>query len=316
MNTLKITEVNWKKLLLSLIITLFLFSFINLQAAAADLNVSLTYREMIALGPAAEAKIMLVDSSKSKRELIVQELNKKLKGVPVNFNLDLAESEIDLNTNYQLIGLIKAGREMFWLETKNFNGAELLKQQKIELITKRTPARWLTFKGEKDLQVRFLNSLAQVIIDDQEYLLPQQRTASGAKFANSKLSIWNKGRELLVEKNEQSYQSSLVDLADFKAKSTVIKAKGQEPYWELRINQNSLELKYDYLANKIIIPQSNFKIVEKADSLVYQINTSFLDFEVKILENIHNDLMNTKVYPLTAFVKINGKKYIGGADLQ
>lgn len=316
MKSLKLIKNNWKNLLLSIFITMFLISLSNFQVLAADLEVSLSYRERIALGPEAEAKIMLVDSSRSEKDLILKELNKKLKGVPIKFNLDLAENEIDLNSNYQLIGIIKAGREMLWLENKNFNGAELLKQKQIELITKRTPARWLTFKGQKDLKARFLSGLAQVIIDDKEYILPQQRTASGAKFANSKLSVWNKGRELLVEKNDQSYQSSLVSLTDFKANSSVIKARGQEPYWEFELNKNNLKLKYDYLTNKIVIPRENIKIVKKGNSLVYQVKTTFLDFEIKILEDFHNDVMNGKVYPLTAFVKINGEKYIGGADLQ
>jgi membrane-bound inhibitor of C-type lysozyme/uncharacterized lipoprotein YbaY len=317
MEILKEIQDNWKFVLLSIIIAIFLISLSNAQASAADLNVSLSYREMIALAPDAEARLMLINPAAAETEFILIDLKKKLKnGVPIDFKLKLSEQEIDLNSSYQLLGIIKSGRDMVWTESKTFKGTELLQQKDIKLLTKRLPARFISFSGEKDLKVKFLDSLAQVIIDNEEYLLPQQRTASGAKFANSKLSIWNKGRELLIEKDNRSYQAALVSLADINSETEVIKARGQEPYWEFKIDKNSLELQYDYLTNKIIISKANIEKIEKSNSLIYKIDTSFLDFEIKILEDLHTDQMNGRLYPLTAFVKINGQKYIGGADLQ
>lgn len=317
MEILKKIQDNWKFVLLSIIIAIFLISLSNAQAAAADLNVSLSYREMIALAPEAEARLMLVEPAAGEADFILLDLEKKLKnGVPIDFNLKLSEEEIDLDSDYQLLGIIKSGREIIWTESSSFKGSELLQQKEIKLLTKRLPARFISFSGEKDLKIKFLDSLAQIIMDDQEYLLPQQRTASGAKFANSKLSIWNKGREILIEKDNKNYKAALVSLADINIENKVISARGQEPYWEFSLDKNKLELQYDYLTNKIIISKSNIEKIEKDSSLVYKIDTSFLDFEIKILEEIHNDQMNGRLYPLTAFLKINGKKYIGGADLK
>lgn len=307
---------NWKLILLSIVIALFLISFNNAQAAAGDLNVNLSYREMIALGPDAEARLMLVNPVETENNLIIRDLNKKLKnGVPVNFKLDLTKAEIEADNNYQLFAVIKWEGDMIWSANKRLSGRELLDQKEINFITKRTPARMLFFTGEKDLQVRFLNGLAQVIIDQKEYMLPQQRTASGAKFANSEISIWNKGREMLIEKNNKSYNSSLISLAQIDRENNVIKARGEEPYWEVKIDKNRLELKYDYLANKIIIPRDNIEVIEKENYLLYRAETTFLNLEIKIMEDIHNNVMNGRIYPLTAFIKINKQKFIGGADL-
>lgn len=316
MKILEIIQDNWKNLLLSIVITLFLISLSNAQAAAADLNVSLSYREMIALGPEAEARLMLVDPTQPKAELILRDLNKKLDGVPIDFKLNLSETEVDLAANYQLLAVIKAGREMVWSASKNFSGSQLLQQRNIEMLVKRKPAKFLSFTGEKNLKVKFLEGMAQVIIADKEYILPQQRTASGAKFSNSELSIWNKGRELWLEKDNHSYQTSLISLANIKTETAVIRARGQEPYWEIKIDKNGLNLRYDYLTNKIIIPKTNINITKKDNSLVYKVNTTFLDFELEISEDIHVDVMNGKIYPLTAFIKVDDEKYIGGADLQ
>lgn len=308
---------NWKFILISIVIALFLISFNNAQASAANLNVKLSYREMIALGPDAEAKLMLVNPSENKSKFILSELNKELKnGVPVNFKLDLSEKEINSKQDYQLLAVIKWQRDMIWSESKRIRGSELLKKKDINIITKQKPGRLLSFKGKKDLKMRYLGGMAQVIIEDQEYILPQQQTASGAKFLNSKLSVWNKGRDLFLEKDNQSYQLSLISLAEINSKKAEFEIRGQEPYWEVKIDQDQLELKYDYLANKIIVPRANIKTSIKNKSLVYQVDTSFLDFEIKIIEDIHNDVMNGKTYPLTAFIKINGQKYIGGADLE
>lgn len=313
---IKRIQENWKYLFLSIVIALFLISFSNAQAAAADLNVTLSYREMIALGPDADVRLMIVDPTETEDKLIIRDLEKKLEnGVPVGFNLSLSEQEIEADKNYQLLGVINWQGDMIWAENKRLSGSELLESKNINMITKRTPSRLLTFKGEKDFEVRFFNSMAQLIIEDEEYILAQQRTASGAKFTNSELSIWNKGREITLEKDGNSYQSSLISLADINSAEDTVEIRGQEPYWEVKIDKNALELKYDYLTNRIRIPMSNVEIIEKTNSLSYQINTSFLDFEVKLLNDIHSDQMNGKIYPLTAFIKINGEKYIGGADL-
>lgn len=315
MEILKEIKENWKYLLLSVVIALFYISLFNAQAGAADLNVSLSYREMIALAPDTEVRLMLVDPTETEENLIIKDLNKKLTdGVPVKFNLNLSKEEIDQEKDYQLFGIIKAERDMIWTESQLIKGKKLLQEKNLHLITKRSPARLLSFKGEKDLKIRFLNGIAQVITDTEEYILPQQRTASGAKFANSNFSVWNKGRQLLIREKGQDYKAELISLADIK-ENTEIQARGEEPYWELNLNQNSLELKYDYLTNKIRIPMANVEKIKKNNSVVYQVQTSFLNFEIKLLENIHYNAMNGRIYPLTAFVKINDQKFIGGADL-
>ena len=79
MEILKEIQDNWKFVLLSIIIAIFLISLSNAQASAADLNVSLSYREMIALAPDAEARLMLVNPAVAETEFILSDLKKTLK---------------------------------------------------------------------------------------------------------------------------------------------------------------------------------------------------------------------------------------------
>jgi uncharacterized lipoprotein YbaY/uncharacterized membrane protein len=317
MEIIREIQENWKYLLLSILIAIFLISFSNAQAAAAELNVNLSYRERIALSPEAEARLMLVDQSQREEKLIIIDQRQTLEnGVPVNFKLKLNNNELEAGKNYHLLGLIKDQEDLIWTAVENLTGQELLQKKEITMVTSRKPARLLSFRGEKDFKVRFLDSMAQLIIDEQEYILPQQRTASGAKFANSKISVWNKGRDIYLEKDGRNYKASLLSLANFEPNQDIIIARGQEPPWQLEINQERLKLNYGYLSNQINIARQNVEIIEKDNYLLYKVQTSFLNFEIKLLEDFHQDAMNGKIYPLTAFIRINGQKYIGGADLK
>lgn len=317
MKILRKAKNNSKYLLTLSLMTLALILFSSFSIGAADLNVSLSYREMIALGPEAEARLILVDQTAAESDLIIKDEQKKLaNGVPVDFNLDLSEANLKADQNYTMLALINWQGDMIWTAAENFSGQKLLNGDDIQLLTKRTPARLLVFEGEKDFKVRFLGFMAQLFIDGQEYILPQQRTASGAKFANSKLSIWNKGRDIFYEKDGQSFESSLLSVFNLDLAEDVLVAKGQEPYWELEIDENTLKLKYDYLTNKLSVPMANVEVIEKASSLVYKVETSFLNFKISLLDDVHSDVMNGEIYPFTAFIRINGEKYIGGADLK
>lgn len=306
---------NWKYLLLSIIIAFFYITLFNAQAGAADLNINLSHREKIALSSEAEAELMLVDPKAAQKDLIIIDSKKNLSsGVPVKFKLQLESGDIAEGKNYQLLSLIKDGREMIWTDSQKISGADLLTKKKIDIMLSRKPARFLSFYGEKDLKIKFLEGMAQLIIEDEEYIVPQQRTASGAKFANSKISAWNKGRNLYLEQNNKSYKLSLPGINDLNQKNSELTARGQEPPWQLSLNKNRLKLNYGYLSNQITVQAQNIEKIKKENHILYKVKTNFLDFEIKILEDIHRDVMSGEHYPLTAFIKINGREYIGGAD--
>lgn len=203
---------------------------------------------------------------------------------------------------------------MIWTYSQKISGAELLTKKEINITVSRRPARFLSFYGEKDLKIKFLEGMAQLILEDKEYILPQKRTASGAKFVNSKISVWNKGRKLYLEQNNKSYKLSLPGINNLNQKNTELTARGQEPPWQLSLNKNRLKLNYGYLSNQITVQAQNIEKIEQESHILYKIRTNFLDFEIKILEDIHRDAMSGEHYPLTAFIKINDREYIGGAD--
>ena len=309
-------KINWKYLLLSIIIAFFYITLFNFQVGAADLNINLSHQEEIALNSETEAELMLVDPDLAQDDFIITNLKKDLtEGIPLKFKLQLESKEIAKGKNYQLLSLIKNDREMIWTDSRKISGTELLNKKEIDIRVSCKPARFLSFYGEKDLKIKFLEGMAQLILEDKEYILPQQRTASGAKFANSKISVWNKGRELYLEQNNKSYKLSLPGIADLEQKDRELTARGQEPPWQLRLNDSRLKLNYGYLSNQIIVQAQNIEKIKNENHILYKVKTNFLDFEIKILEDIHRDAMSGEHYPLTAFIKINGREYIGGADL-
>jgi membrane-bound inhibitor of C-type lysozyme len=270
---------NWKYLLLSIIIAFFYITLFNAQAGAAELNVNLLHREKIALSSEAEAELMLVDPKAAQKDLIIIDSKKDLSsGIPVKFKLQLESGDIAEGKNYQLLSLIKDGREMIWTDSQKISGADLLTKKEIDIMLSRKPARFLSFYGKKDLKIKFLEGMAQLIIEDEEYILPQQRTASGAKFANSKISVWNKGRELYLEQNNKSYKLSLPGINDLNQKNSEfseLTARGQEPPWQLSLNKSRLKLNYGYLSNQITVQAQNIEKIEQESHILYKIRTNF-----------------------------------------
>ena len=174
---------------------------ININAEELETRISLSYREKIAIHPISSAEVFLIDQNANQKEdLIIREEKKEIGGqIPVDFNWIL--TDISSDKNYVLQSIIKSETgDMLWFNSKHVKGDILNKGENLDIILKIATADKKTFESEKgDIKLRYLDNMMQVFIDEQEFILHQQRTASGAKYINDNLTIWNKGEEILVE---------------------------------------------------------------------------------------------------------------------
>lgn len=301
-------------------ISFLLISFSSVAVEEVDLSVNLTYREKIPLAPESETAVILVnvDPGAKESEFIIKEKNKKIEnGVPVNFTLSLDRNLISEDKDYNLFSVIKSGKYMIWSDSRKIKGAEILNTNEINIITKRFPFRLITFYCEQGkVQLRYLDGFAQVIIFDKEYFLPRYRTASGVRYLNKEISVWNKGRELSVDYKDENFKADLISLDDLVKNDSGLKARGQEPPFKLELEGNKLKINFGYLENEIIISRNNIDKIRENNKLIYKINTSFLDFEFIIFEEIHRDIMSGEIYPLKVIIKMNGQEFIGGGYLK
>ncbi|MGM0410608.1 MAG: YbaY family lipoprotein, partial [Bacillota bacterium] len=300
-----------------LLLAILFTSFANLQAESIELPVTLSYREKIYLGSDAQSAVILVDPTAKEEQFMIKEKYQPLKnGVPISYNLKIDKNLISKDKEYRLHSVIKAGPSMIWSDTQTVKGSEILAKKEIEVITKRLPSRMITFYSDtQNVQIRHLEELAQVIISEKEYLLPRIRTASGVRYLNDEFSVWNKGRELNVDYKGEEFTAKLITLEKLAQNDVGLKARGQEPPWQLELGENLIKLNFGYLQNELSISRNQVKQIENENELIYKIESSFINYEIKVIEEIHRDVMSGEAYPLKVIIKINGREYIGGAYL-
>ena len=154
---------------------------------------------------------------------------------------------------------------------------------------------------------------AQVIFLNQEYVLTRERTASGAKYSNNNISVWNKGEDLLIQLGDFEFNAHLIGLNDFINKQKFsFKALGQEPGWQMKIKEEKIQLFMDYGNLELNISPLQISEERLEESLIYEITTSLLDFQIKIKKSIHTDIMSGQKFPYTAKIITDNKHLIGG----
>ena len=179
------------------------------------------------------------------------------------------------------------------------------------------------FNNEKELTVfkdkgfytmlKDMEDEAQVIFLNQEYVLTRERTASGAKYSNNNISVWNKGEDLLIQLGDFEFNAHLIGLNDFINKQKFsFKALGQEPGWQMKMKEEKIQLFMDYGNLELNISPLQISEERLEESLIYEITTSLLDFQIKIKKSIHTDIMSGQKFPYTVKIITDNKHLIGG----
>lgn len=158
-----------------------------------------------------------------------------------------------------------------------------------------------------------MNNEIKVIFPNQEFVLTKERTASGAKYSNNNISIWNKEEELLIQLGEFEFNAYMTELKDLiNEQKFNFKASGQEPGWQMLIKEQKIHLFMDYKNTELHISPLQISEESLEGSIIYKnITTSLFDFQIKIIKNIHTDIMSGQKFPYTVKI-INDDKYIIG----
>lgn len=308
--------------LIFVLLLIFLFSSTVFSQTGLDsqteINGSLNYKEKIALPSQTTFKLLLVNNQASQIEdLIITKQEKEIHGqVPIDFKLKLDRDKIDSASNYSLQAVIKSrNNQVLWQGSKKINdSAKLAEKQEIFLKQVRGQISKEVFKTEESyLKLLALEGLAQIIYKGEEYILSQLRTASGVKYANEQISFWNKGDEALIEKEDKRIKAEKITLANYNPETVPLKAWGQEPFWYLELDEKRLELNFGYGENKLLIDRDQIKKEVTQQKIVYNVNTSLLNFQLQLIDKRHTDIMSGEEYLYTVKLKIVDKELVGGA---
>lgn len=182
-------------------------------SAIESKKISLSYREKIALPSNSTAKLFLIDQNNDQTEkLIIKEEAKEIKGqIPVDFIWDL--SDIKSDKDYLIQAIIKSeDGSMLWFSSKILKDNIMNKEESLDIILTRAKNEKKIFESRREnIELRYLDNMVQVFIDEKEFILHQQRSASGAKYVSEELMLWNKGKELFVEYGGENFKAEMIE---------------------------------------------------------------------------------------------------------
>ncbi|MFW5993920.1 MAG: YbaY family lipoprotein [Bacillota bacterium] len=321
MEPLKSKSLINKKLIIIFVISFILIANItlDLQASSPDheIPVLINSRENTALSSGNTVQLMLVDQSANDQENTILASNEwqPEKQLPLETSLELDSSQIEIEKEYLLAAVIKSENHMPVLAgTMRVPGFHLIIESQVDLRLKQTAENLQLFQSEEDyLAVNFLEELAQFIYNGQSQILPQLRAASGARYGNNESTIWNKGEELMVTTEDEELTAYHKDFKDIDPVDFTFTGRGQEPGWLIELNQDKLNLEFDYAMNQLTIDRDYIQSEREDDSIIYSVMSSFLDFKIKIINQRHTDIMSGDLYLYTVELESGDNLQTGGA---
>ncbi len=314
------------KLLNKKLIIVFAISFIlitvltlELQAKSRDLKIpiSITYHEEIELWSGNTVQLMLVDQSASDHEntIIASKEWRPEEQFPLETSLEIDSSQIEIDNDYLLAAIIKSENEMpVFICTMRVPGYHLIIESQIDLSVKEPAENFHIFQTEENyLAINFLEEMAQFIYDGQSHILPQLISASGARYGNNEIIAWNKGEELMVTYKKEEFTAYKKDFNEIDPDTFNFTGSGQEPGWMIEIKEDKLILDFDYAMNKLTIDRDYIRVEREEDKIIYSLMSSFLDLEIKIINERHFDIMSGELYLYTLELESDNHRQIGGA---
>lgn len=148
-------------------------------------------------------------------------------------------------------------------------------------------------------------------------LLPQVRSASGAKYENDGVVVWVKGPEALLVVDGNVYEHCKLNVRksiweDAKLRGVGYRAVGNEPGWHLEITPGKhMQFVYDYGQQTVWTPTP--KPVEDGDTrqTVYHAQTEAHNLMVTILGKPCQDSMSGESFGAHVTVVLDGKTFHG-----
>lgn len=171
-----------------------------------------------------------------------------------------------------------------------------------DMIVYKNNANYLMFQDKDDS--------ADFIISGDEFQLKEEKRNV---YKGHNIKVSKEKNNLIIEYRDHKFQATKVKLKEVVKNSSLnIKGLGQEPGWLMEAGDNKIKLEINYSQFIIEITESQFNKNFENNILIYDIKSSLLDFQIRITEKMHTDIMSGKKFPYTIKIVTPDKKLKGG----
>lgn len=145
--------------------------------------------------------------------------------------------------------------------------------------------------------------------------LQQERTASGVKYADGAVSVWNKGREAVLELGGQTYQCvenrarSIQE--DVRARGVKFRATGNEPGWVLEIHHDRIVFLGQETTERVSVPRRGAATDPSGTARTYTAVTAAHRLRVRIEDRACLDSMSGERFSARVEIELDGRRYWG-----
>ena len=154
-----------------------------------------------------------------------------------------------------------------------------------------------------------------LVLDSDRRRLSRVPTASGERYADGDVSVWNKGSEAILELHGRSYTCTedrpRSIREDAKNRGVEFRASGNEPGWIFELFSDRMAFLGRYGTERVITPRPQVSAGASAGETVYAAVSEAHRLTVRIREVPCVDSMSGDRYETTVEVELDGKGYRG-----
>ena len=157
-----------------------------------------------------------------------------------------------------------------------------------------------------------------LVMSGRHHRLPRRPTASGARYADAGVSVWNKGREAILDLDGRVYRCgenrprSIRE--DARARGVEFRAAGNEPGWTWELLPDRMVFVGGYGTQAVATPRPSRQSGLTPGETVHAAITEAHRLTVRIRETACVDSMSGDRYQSTVEVELDGKAYRGCGD--
>ncbi|HSF04684.1 MAG TPA: META domain-containing protein [Methylomirabilota bacterium] len=157
-----------------------------------------------------------------------------------------------------------------------------------------------------------------LVLPDRHHRLPRLPAASGIRHADRGVSVWNKGREAILDLDGRVYRClenrprSIRE--DARARGVEFRASGNEPGWTWELLPDGMVFVGGYGTQRVATPRPSRQSSATRGETVHAAVTETHRLTVRIRDNTCVDSMSGDRYASTVEVELDGKAYRGCGD--
>ena len=159
------------------------------------------------------------------------------------------------------------------------------------------------------------NEAIDLILAEGTRRLRHEQTASGTKYSDEEITVWNKGREAVLEVAGHTYQCA-EDRAqsiheDARLRGVEFRGTGNEPPWVLEVLADRLVFISNYGTERLATPRPTALVDPANAATVYTATTETRQLEVRIEDRECVDSMSGERFAAMVTVETEGRRYQG-----